>query len=156
MIKDISRMLTYAHNFLYLGRGVNYPVAMEGALKLKEISYIHAEGYPAAEMKHGPIALVDQDMPIVFLATHHQLYEKIISNRQEVKSRNGRILAVVTEGDQQVKEIADNVLEVPRTLNALVLLLSVVPLQLLAYYVAVDKGLDVDMPRNLAKSVTVE
>ena len=147
---------TLAHNFLYLGRGVNYPVAMEGALKLKEISYIHAEGYPAAEMKHGPIALVDQDMPIVFLATHHQLYEKIISNMQEVKSRNGRILAVVTEGDQQVKEIADNVLEVPRTLNALVPLLSVVPLQLLAYYVAVDKGLDVDMPRNLAKSVTVE
>ena len=156
MIKDISRMFTYAHNFLYLGRGVNYPVAMEGALKLKEISYIHAEGYPAAEMKHGPIALVDQDMPIVFLATHHQLYEKIISNMQEVKSRNGRILAVVTEGDQQVKEIADNVLEVPRPLNALVPLLSVVPLQLLAYYVAVDKGLDVDMPRNLAKSVTVE
>lgn len=156
MIKDISRMFTYAHNFLYLGRGVNYPVAMEGALKLKEISYIHAEGYPAAEMKHGPIALVDQDMPIVFLATHHQLYEKIISNMQEVKSRNGRILAVVTEGDQQVKEIADNVLGVPRTLNALVPLLSVVPLQLLAYYVAVDKGLDVDMPRNLAKSVTVE
>ena len=156
IIKDISRMFTYAHNFLYLGRGVNYPVAMEGALKLKEISYIHAEGYPAAEMKHGPIALVDQDMPIVFLATHHQLYEKIISSMQEVKSRNGRILAVVTEGDQQVKEIADNVLEVPRTLNALVPLLSVVPLQLLAYYVAVDKGLDVDMPRNLAKSVTVE
>lgn len=156
IIKNISRMFTYAHNFLYLGRGVNYPVAMEGALKLKEISYIHAEGYPAAEMKHGPIALVDQDMPIVFLATHHQLYEKIISNMQEVKSRNGRILAVVTEGDQQVKEIADNVLEVPRTLNALVPLLSVVPLQLLAYYVAVDKGLDVDMPRNLAKSVTVE
>ena len=156
IIKDISRMFTYAHNFLYLGRGVNYPVAMEGALKLKEISYIHAEGYPAAEMKHGPIALVDQDMPIVFLATHHQLYEKIISNMQEVKSRNGRILAVVTEGDQQVKKIADNVLEIPRTLNALVPLLSVVPLQLLAYYVAVDKGLDVDMPRNLAKSVTVE
>lgn len=156
IIKDISRMFTYAHNFLYLGRGVNYPVAMEGALKLKEISYIHAEGYPAAEMKHGPIALVDQDMPIVFLATHHQLYEKIISNMQEVKSRNGRILAVVTEGDQQVKEIADNVLEVPRTLNALVPLLSVVPLQLLAYYVAVDKGLAVDMSRNLAKSVTVE
>ena len=138
IIKDISRIFTYAHNFLYLGRGVNYPVAMEGAMKLKEISYIHAEGYPAAEMKHGPIALVDQDMPIVFLATHHQLYEKIISNMQEVK------------------EIADNVLEVLRTLNALVPLLSVVPLQLLAYYVAVDKGLDVDMPRNLAKSVTVE
>lgn len=156
MIKDIARMFTYAQNFLYLGRGMNYPVALEGALKLKEISYIHAEGYPAAEMKHGPIALVDQDMPIVFLATHHQLYEKIISNMQEVKSRNGRILAVVTEGDEQVKKIADNVLEIPRTLNALVPLLSIVPLQLLAYYVAVDKGLDVDMPRNLAKSVTVE
>ena len=156
MIKDIARMFTYAHNFLYLGRGMNYPVALEGALKLKEISYIHAEGYPAAEMKHGPIALVDQDMPIVFLATHHQLYEKIISNMQEVKSRKGRILAVVTEGDEKVKAIADNVIEVPRTLNALVPLLSVVPLQLLAYFVAVDKGLDVDMPRNLAKSVTVE
>lgn len=156
MIKDIARMFTYAQNFLYLGRGMNYPVALEGALKLKEISYIHAEGYPAAEMKHGPIALVDQDMPIVFLATHHQLYEKIISNMQEVKSRNGRILAVVTEGDEQVKKIADNALEIPRTLNAIVPLLSIVPLQLLAYYVAVDKGLDVDMPRNLAKSVTVE
>ena len=125
-------------------------------MKLKEISYIHADGYPAAEMKHGPIALVDTDMPIVFLATHHQLYEKIISNMQEVKSRNGRILAIVTEGDKQVKEIADSVIEVPQTLNALVPLLSVVPLQILAYYVAVDKGLNVDMPRNLAKSVTVE
>ena len=131
-------------------------MALEGALKLKEISYIHAEGYPAAEMKHGPIALVDTDMPIVFLATHHQLYEKIISNMQEVKSRNGRILAVVTEGDEQVKKIADSVLEIPQTLNTLVPLLSVLPLQILAYYVAVDKGLDVDMPRNLAKSVTVE
>ena len=125
-------------------------------MKLKEISYIHAEGYPAAEMKHGPIALVDTDMPIVFLATHHQLYEKIISNMQEVKSRNGRILAIVTEGDKQVKAIADSVIEIPQTLNALVPLLSVVPLQILAYYVAVDKGLNVDMPRNLAKSVTVE
>ena len=120
------------------------------------ISYIHAEGYPAAEMKHGPIALVDTDMPIVFLATHHQLYEKIISNMQEVKSRNGRILAIVTEGDKQVKAIADSVIEVPQTLNALVPLLSVVPLQILAYYVALYKGLNVDMPRNLAKSVTVE
>lgn len=156
MIKDVSRMFTYAHNFLYLGRGINYPVALEGALKLKEISYIHAEGYPAAEMKHGPIALVDQDMPIVFIATHHQLYEKIISNMQEVKSRNGRILAVVTEGDKQVRALADNIIEVPATSNALVALLTVVPLQLLAYYVAVDKGLNVDMPRNLAKSVTVE
>lgn len=156
MIARMAKTFTYAHNFLYLGRGVNYPVALEGALKLKEISYIHAEGYPAAEMKHGPIALVDTDMPIVFLATHHQLYEKIISNMQEVKSRNGRILAVVTEGDEQVKKIADSVLEIPQTLNALVPLLSVLPLQILAYYVAVDKGLDVDMPRNLAKSVTVE
>lgn len=156
MIKSVALMFTYAHNFIYLGRGMNYPVALEGALKLKEISYIHAEGYPAAEMKHGPIALVDHDMPIVFLATHHQLYEKIISNMQEVKSRNGRILAVVTEGDELVKSIADNIIEVPRTQNELIPLLSVVPLQLLAYYVAVDKGLDVDMPRNLAKSVTVE
>lgn len=155
-IANLAKMFTYAHNFLYLGRGFNYPVALEGALKLKEISYIHAEGYPAAEMKHGPIALVDQDMPIVFIATHHKLYEKIISNMQEVKSRKGRILAIVTEGDEHVRDIADNVIEVPKTENCLVPLLSVVPLQILAYYVAVDKGLNVDMPRNLAKSVTVE
>lgn len=155
-IANLAKMFTYAHNFLYLGRGFNYPVALEGALKLKEISYIHAEGYPAAEMKHGPIALVDQDMPIVFIATHHKLYEKIISNMQEVKSRRGRILAIVTEGDEHVREIADNVIEIPKTENCLVPLLSVVPLQILAYYVAVDKGLNVDMPRNLAKSVTVE
>ena len=155
-IANLAKVFTYAHNFLYLGRGFNYPVALEGALKLKEISYIHAEGYPAAEMKHGPIALVDQDMPIVFIATHHKLYEKIISNMQEVKSRKGRILAIVTEGDEHVREIADNVIEVPKTENCLVPLLSVVPLQILAYYVAVDKGLNVDMPRNLAKSVTVE
>ena len=155
-IANLAKMFTYTHNFLYLGRGFNYPVALEGALKLKEISYIHAEGYPAAEMKHGPIALVDQDMPIVFIATHHKLYEKIISNMQEVKSRKGRILAIVTEGDEHVREIADNVIEIPKTENCLVPLLSVVPLQILAYYVAVDKGLNVDMPRNLAKSVTVE
>ena len=155
-IANLAKMFTYAHNFLYLGRGFNYPVALEGALKLKEISYIHAEGYPAAEMKHGPIALVDQDMPIVFIATHHKLYEKIISNMQEVKSRKGRILAIVTEGDEHVREIADNVIEIPKTENCLVPLLSVVPQQILAYYVAVDKGLNVDMPRNLAKSVTVE
>lgn len=155
-IANLAKMFTYAHNFLYLGRGFNYPVALEGALKLKEISYIHAEGYPAAEMKHGPIALVDQDMPIVFIATHHKLYEKIISNMQEVKSRKGRISAIVTEGDEHVREIADNVIEIPKTENCLVPLLSVVPLQILAYYVAVDKGLNVDMPRNLAKSVTVE
>lgn len=155
-IADMAKTFTYAHNFLYLGRGFNYPVALEGALKLKEISYIHAEGYPAAEMKHGPIALVDDNMPIVFLATHHKLYRKIISNMQEVKSRKGRILAIVTEGDEQVADIADSVIEIPETLNEVVPLLSVVPLQLLAYYVAVDKKLDVDMPRNLAKSVTVE
>src|SRR5574344_171968 len=155
-IKRISERFTFAKNFLYLGRGFNYPVAMEGALKLKEISYIHAEGYPAAEMKHGPIALVDAEMPIVFLATHHKLYEKIISNMQEVKSRNGKILAIVTESDEAIKSIADEVIEIPQTIGALVPLLSVIPLQLLAYHVAVSKGLDVDMPRNLAKSVTVE
>jgi len=155
-IRNLSQKFTYARNFLYLGRGFNYPVALEGALKLKEISYIHAEGYPAAEMKHGPIALVDENMPIVFIATHHQLYHKIISNMKEVKSRNGKILAIVSKGDRDVSEIADDVFEVPETLNCLVPLLSVIPLQLLAYYVAVAKNLDVDMPRNLAKSVTVE
>lgn len=155
-IEKLSGVFTYAKNFLYLGRGYNYPVALEGALKLKEISYIHAEGYPAAEMKHGPIALVDEEMPIVFIATHHQLYHKIISNMQEVKSRNGRIFAVVTEGDEEVKKIATDVVEIPATNNCLVPLLSVLPMQLLAYHVAVKKGLDVDMPRNLAKSVTVE
>lgn len=125
-------------------------------MKLKEISYIHAEGYPAAEMKHGPIALVDKDMPIVFIATHHQLYRKIISNMVEVKSRDGRIMAVVTEGDEEIRKIADEVVEIPDVPEMLVPLLTVIPLQLLAYHVAVVKGLDVDMPRNLAKSVTVE
>ncbi len=129
---------------------------MEVALKLKEISYIHAEGYPAAEMKHGPIALVDAEMPVVVIATHHQLYEKMLSNIQEVKARKGRILAIVTEGDEVVKKLADNVIEVPATLACLSPLLTVIPLQLLAYHVAVMKGLDVDQPRNLAKSVTVE
>lgn len=155
-IKQIAQGLTYAKNCLYLGRGFNYPVAMEGALKLKEISYIHAEGYPAAEMKHGPIALIDGEMPVIFLATHHQLYQKIISNMQEVISRNGRIIAIVTEGDEQVRNMVDQVIEVPQTLNCLVPLLSVIPLQLLSYHVAVAKGLNVDQPRNLAKSVTVE
>ena len=155
-IKEISRALTYARNALYMGRGFNYPVALEGALKLKEISYIHAEGYPAAEMKHGPIALVDENMPVVFVATHHQLYKKILSNIQEVKARNGRIIAVVTEGDAAVKEIAEATIEVPPTLPAVAPLLSVIPLQLMAYHVAVFKGLNVDQPRNLAKSVTVE
>ena len=155
-IKDLAKIYTYASNSLYLGRGYNYPVALEGALKLKEISYIHAEGYPAAEMKHGPIALVDANMPIVFLATHHQLYQKIISNMREVLARNGRILAIVTEGDDEVKKIARDTIEVPPTLAMLAPLLSVLPLQMLAYHIAVLKGLDVDMPRNLAKSVTVE
>lgn len=155
-IKDIARSLTYAENALYMGRGFNYPVALEGALKLKEISYIHAEGYPAAEMKHGPIALIDENMPVVFVATHHQLYKKIISNIEEVKARNGRIIAVVTEGDEAVKEFAEATIEVPSTLASLAPLLSAIPLQLIAYHVAVEKGLNVDQPRNLAKSVTVE
>ena len=156
LTKDISRTLTYARNALYMGRGFNYPVALEGALKLKEISYIHAEGYPAAEMKHGPIALVDENMPVVFVATHHQLYNKILSNIQEVKARNGRIIAIVTEGDEAVKNIAEATIEIPATLPVVAPLLSVLPLQLIAYHVAVFKGLNVDQPRNLAKSVTVE
>lgn len=155
-IQKLATTFTYAHNFLYLGRGWNYPVALEGALKLKEISYIHAEGYPAAEMKHGPIALVDNEMPVVFIATHHQLYQKIISNMQEVISRHGRIIAIVTEGDEQVKDMVSDVIEIPQTLACLAPLLSVIPLQLLSYHVAVVKGLNVDQPRNLAKSVTVE
>lgn len=155
-IKSISRTLTFARNALYMGRGFNYPVALEGALKLKEISYIHAEGYPAAEMKHGPIALVDEDMPVIFVAPNHQLYKKIISNIQEVKARNGMIIAIVTEGDETVKDIAEYTIEIPATLPALTPLLTVIPLQLMAYHVAVEKGLNVDQPRNLAKSVTVE
>ncbi|MDO4931628.1 MAG: glutamine--fructose-6-phosphate transaminase (isomerizing) [Prevotellaceae bacterium] len=155
-IKNIAQTYTFAHNFLYLGRGWNYPVALEGALKLKEISYIHAEGYPAAEMKHGPIALVDAEMPVVFIATHHKLYQKIISNMQEVVSRHGSIIAIVTEGDEQVKNMVKEVIEVPHTLACLSPLLCVIPLQLLSYHVAVAKGLNVDQPRNLAKSVTVE
>ena len=155
-IEKIARTYTYTHNFMYLGRGWNYPVALEGALKLKEISYIHAEGYPAAEMKHGPIALIDTEMPVLFIATHHQQYQKIFSNMKEVKARGGRIIAVVTEGDEQVKKTADQVIEVPQTENFLAPLLSVIPLQLLAYHIAVKKGKNVDMPRNLAKSVTVE
>jgi glucosamine--fructose-6-phosphate aminotransferase (isomerizing) len=155
-IKALAQGYVDKKNFLYLGRGMNYPVALEGALKLKEISYIHAEGYPAAEMKHGPIALVDEDMPVVFLATHHNLYEKILSNMQEVVARKGKVLAIVSEGDTVVREIAEHVIEVPATANFLCPLVSVIPLQLLAYHIAVAKGLDVDQPRNLAKSVTVE
>jgi glucosamine--fructose-6-phosphate aminotransferase (isomerizing) len=155
-IKEVAKRFAKASNCLYLGRGWNFPVALEGALKLKEISYIHAEGYPAAEMKHGPIALIDEQMPVVFIATHHGLYQKIISNMQEVISRGGHIYAVVTEGDEQVKKMVDDIIEIPQTIGWLVPLLSVIPLQLLSYHVAVAKGLNVDQPRNLAKSVTVE
>lgn len=155
-IRQIAKKFQDKHNALYLGRGINYPVALEGALKLKEISYLHAEGYPAAEMKHGPIALVDEEMPVVFIATHYELYEKVISNMQEVIARKGRILAVVTEGDELVKKMVDDVIEVPEVHSSLAPLLTVLPLQMLAYHVAVSKGLNVDQPRNLAKSVTVE
>lgn len=155
-IRQIAEKFRDKHNALYLGRGINYPVALEGALKLKEISYLHAEGYPAAEMKHGPIALVDEEMPVVFLATHYGLYEKVISNMQEVIARKGRILAIVTEGDETVRNMVEDVIEVPQVHSSLAPLLTVLPLQMLAYHVAVSKGLDVDQPRNLAKSVTVE
>lgn len=155
-IADLSRTFTYAHNFLYLGRGYSYPVALEGALKLKEISYIHAEGYPAAEMKHGPIALIDSDMPVVVIAPHNAMYEKVVSNIQEVKARKGKVIAVVSKGDDTISRMADEVLEVPCTIECLEPLISTIPLQLLAYHVAVCKGKNVDQPRNLAKSVTVE
>lgn len=155
-IADFAKTFTYAQNFIYLGRGYNYPVAMEGALKLKEISYIHAEGYPAAEMKHGPIALISQEMPVVVVAPHCGTYEKVVSNIQEIKARKGRVIAVVTEGDELVSKIADYIIEVPATEECLTPLLTVIPLQLLAYHIAVVKGCDVDQPRNLAKSVTVE
>ncbi|KAA0991256.1 glutamine--fructose-6-phosphate transaminase (isomerizing) [Dyadobacter aurulentus] len=155
-IKEIAFIFTYARNFIYLGRGLNFPVALEGALKLKEISYIHAEGYPAAEMKHGPIALIDEDMPVVFLATKDSSYEKIVSNIQEVKARKGRVIAIVTEGDTLIPGMVDFVIEVPTTHEILTPLVSVIPLQLLSYYIAVMRGRNVDQPRNLAKSVTVE
>lgn len=155
-ILAIAKEYKDARNFLYLGRGYGFPVALEGALKLKEISYIHAEGYPAAEMKHGPIALIDDEMPVVVIATKHGSYEKVVSNIQEVRARKGKIIAIVTEGDTQVKELADYVIEIPETDEILVPLVSVVPLQLLAYHIAVLRGCNVDQPRNLAKSVTVE
>ena len=155
-IMEIAKQFTYASNFLYLGRGVNYPVALEGALKLKEISYIHAEGYPAAEMKHGPIALIDDLMPVAVIAVKDAAYEKVVSNIQEVKARRGRVLAIATEGDSEIKSTADWVLEIPAVSDILVPLLSVIPLQLLSYYIAVARGCDIDKPRNLAKSVTVE
>ncbi|TSA29026.1 MAG: glutamine--fructose-6-phosphate transaminase (isomerizing) [Ignavibacteriales bacterium] len=155
-IKSIAEKYVNSKNFLYLGRGYNFPVALEGALKLKEISYIHAEGYPAAEMKHGPIALIDDNMPVVFIATKDSVYDKVISNIQEVRARKGRILAIVNEGDDQIETMVDHVIKVPKTHNMLTPILTVVPLQLLAYHIAVMKGLNVDQPRNLAKSVTVE
>ncbi len=155
-IADLSRTFTYARNFLYLGRGFSYPVALEGALKLKEISYIHAEGYPAAEMKHGPIALIDSDMPVVVIATHNAMYEKVLSNIQEIKARSGKVIALVTQGDETISKIADEVLELPNVQECLEPLIATIPLQMLAYHVAVCKGKNVDQPRNLAKSVTVE
>ncbi|MFI3289988.1 MAG: glutamine--fructose-6-phosphate transaminase (isomerizing) [Rikenellaceae bacterium] len=155
-IEDLSKMFTYARNFLYLGRGYNYPVALEGALKLKEISYIHAEGYPAAEMKHGPIALIDSEMPVVVIATHNEMYEKVLSNIQELKARGARVIAIVSKGDTQMSAIADQIIEIPETLECFEPLLTTIPLQLMSYHIAVCKGQDVDQPRNLAKSVTVE
>ena len=155
-IAELSRIFTYAHNFLYLGRGYSFPVALEGALKLKEISYIHAEGYPAAEMKHGPIALIDAEMPVVVVATHNAMYEKIMSNIQEIKARKGKVIALVTEGDTVISKLADDCIELPETLECLEPLIATIPLQLLAYHVAICKGKNVDQPRNLAKSVTVE
>jgi len=155
-VADLARTFTYAHNFLYLGRGFSYPVALEGALKLKEISYIHAEGYPAAEMKHGPIALIDSDMPVVVIATHNAMYEKVLSNIQEIKARQGRVIALVSKGDDTISKVADEVIELPDVQECLEPLVATIPLQLLAYHVAVCKGKNVDQPRNLAKSVTVE
>ena len=156
LVEEISEIYKDSANCLYLGRGYNFPVALEGALKLKEISYIHAEGYPAAEMKHGPIALIDEQMPVVVIATKKGHYEKVVSNIQEIKSRKGRIIAIVTEGDETVKELADHVIEVPETSESLSPLLTTIPLQLLSYHIAVMRGCNVDQPRNLAKSVTVE
>lgn len=155
-IKEISERFKDASNFLYLGRGYSFPVALEGALKLKEISYIHAEGYPAAEMKHGPIALIDEEMPVVVIATKGPSYEKVVSNIQEVKARKGVVIAITTEGDEELKEMADYTIEIPEIEEALVPFLSVIPLQLLSYHIAVMRGCNVDQPRNLAKSVTVE
>jgi glucosamine--fructose-6-phosphate aminotransferase (isomerizing) len=155
-IKEIAYIFTYARNFIYLGRGLNFPVALEGALKLKEISYIHAEGYPAAEMKHGPIALIDEDMPVVVIATKDSSYEKVVSNIQEVKARKGRVIAITTEGDTDLPGMVDFTIEIPKVHPMLMPLISAIPLQLLAYYIAVMRGRNVDQPRNLAKSVTVE
>jgi glucosamine--fructose-6-phosphate aminotransferase (isomerizing) len=156
LIKEIASYMQKFNNALYLGRNYNYPVALEGALKLKEISYIHAEGYPAAEMKHGPIALIDEDMPVVVIATIRGTYEKVVSNIQAVKARKGKIISIVTEGDVEVRNLSDYTIEIPETEEMFVPLLATIPLQLLAYHVAVMRGKNVDQPRNLAKSVTVE
>jgi glucosamine--fructose-6-phosphate aminotransferase (isomerizing) len=155
-IEEIAEKYKNKRNFLYLGRGINFPVALEGALKLKEISYIHAEGYPAAEMKHGPIALIDEDMPVVFIATKDIIYDKVISNMEEVRARKGKIIAIANFGDEKINELADHVISIPEAHTSLMPILAVIPLQLLAYYIAVKRGCDVDQPRNLAKSVTVE
>jgi len=155
-IEELSKHFAHVKDFLYLGRGINYPIALEGALKLKEISYIHAEGYPAGEMKHGPIALIDPDMPVVALAPDHSSYEKMLSNMQEAKARDGILLAVATEGNEEITRLADHTLFIPASDPCLTPLVLVVPLQLLAYHIALRRGCDVDQPRNLAKSVTVE
>jgi glucosamine--fructose-6-phosphate aminotransferase (isomerizing) len=155
-IIKIAQLYGDSNNFLYLGRGYNYPVALEGALKLKEISYIHAEGYPAAEMKHGPIALIDKNMPVVFIATTDRVYAKVLSNIEEVRTRGGKVIAIANEQNNEISEMVDHVLYIPETIDALTPILSVIPLQLLAYHIAVMRGCDVDKPRNLAKSVTVE
>jgi len=156
VIEEIAEKYKDKRNFLYLGRGINFPVALEGALKLKEISYIHAEGYPAAEMKHGPIALIDEDMPVVFIATKDMIYDKVISNLEEVRARKGKIIAIASHGDKEITKLADHVIYIPVVNQTLLPILAVIPLQLLAYYIAVKRGCDVDQPRNLAKSVTVE
>jgi glucosamine--fructose-6-phosphate aminotransferase (isomerizing) len=155
-IEEIAQRFKEHRNFLYLGRGYNYPVALEGALKLKEISYIHAEGYPAAEMKHGPIALIDENMPVVFIAPKDSIYEKVLSNIEEVKARRGKVISIITERDDKILRVSDFVIQIPQTLEMLMPILTVIPLQLLAYHIAVKRGCDVDQPRNLAKSVTVE
>ncbi|RYG53004.1 MAG: SIS domain-containing protein, partial [Chitinophagaceae bacterium] len=155
-IKQLAEKYKDATDFLYLGRGYNFPVALEGALKLKEISYIHAEGYPAAEMKHGPIALVDENLPVVFVATKDAYHEKVVSNMQEIKARKGKVVSVITEGDAASTELSQDIMQIPEADEIVAPMINVVPLQLLAYYIGVAKGLDVDKPRNLAKSVTVE
>jgi glucosamine--fructose-6-phosphate aminotransferase (isomerizing) len=156
LYEELAERYRHTSDMLFLGRGVNYPIALEGALKLKEISYIHAEGYPAGEMKHGPIALIDEQMPVVCIAVQDNVYDKMLSNIEQVKTRGGEVIAIVTEGDMTVRDKADFVIEVPATLPLLAPILTVVPLQLLSYYCALRRGADVDQPRNLAKSVTVE